>query len=245
MKKILLSTAIAASLVATSTAVFAAVPTTGTKAVSTSKVSVSTTVKDNSKGNIDYVKKTLFNADGSTAAVQEAWADPVTGNERLDYSEAVKGTNTLNRVEGCYVLDNGTKYIKATKDANGNLTGISMKVNNANSILRAEKQDYINEYKEGTRRAGWNDEGIVKTADRTELNKLSRTDRSNMPGEEGISYVENVYLDKSSGLPVKGDLNVVQNGKTSLLYTYVYEYNKVSDDGSLFSTQGINIEKMN
>jgi hypothetical protein len=194
---------------------------------------------------IYHAKKTLYNPDGSIALVEETWADPKTNDMRLDQIEPIKGTNTLQRTGGAYVLENGAKYIKVTVDDQGNLTGIFFNGSPLQFLntLVAEKQQYINEYKEGTRRAGWNDEGTEKDADGTELKKLSRTDNSTTPGDKEQSMtIENVYLDKDSGLPVKGDISVEKNGIPSLLYTYAFVFDHVSNDGNLFNTNGINLE---
>jgi len=193
---------------------------------------------------IFHAKKTLYNPDGSIALIEETWADPKTNDMRLDQIELIKGTNTLQRTGGAYVLENGAKYIKVTTDVQGNLTGTIINSDPLQFFytLVAEKQQYINEYKEGTRRAGWNDEGIKKDADGTELKKLSRTDNFTTPDNEQSMTIENVYLDKDSGLPVKGDISVEKNGITSLLYTYVFVFDNVSYDGNLFNTNGINLE---
>lgn len=213
-----------------------------------STTAVSTAVKNNSQSNIEYAKKTLYNADGNIASVIETWSNPATHDERSDFSELDNGSGSLTRFGGgAYVLNNGTQYIKYDKDSQGKLSGTSMEMSSSNSasIIVTGYQEYINEYKEGTRRAGWNNEGSVKTADGRELNKITRSDKSAMPGEEGKTYIENVYLDKNSGLPVKGDISVEQNGTITLLYTYIYEFKNVSDDGSLFDTKGINLKKLN
>lgn len=211
------------------------------------KSAVTATAGSLQPGNIEYAKKTLLNPDGSIAAVDETWADPATQAEKVSYSEPDKGTGELKFVAGAYTLENGTRYIKVIKDDQENLTGYEMNSSkhNLEDILKAAKQDYITEYQKGTRAAGWQDEGQVQSAEGKELHKLSRTDVSSMPGEEGAAYTENVYLDPSSGLPVKGDISVAQNGTAKLLYTYAYEYRNVSDDGSIFSTQGIRLKSMN
>ncbi|EGW36356.1 hypothetical protein [Desulfosporosinus sp. OT] len=210
------------------------------------KSPVTTSAGSLQPGNIEYAKKTLMNPDGSVAAVDETWADPATQAEKVSYSEPDKGTGELKFVAGAYTLENGSHYIKVTSDDQGNLTGYEIKSSKYNMAhaIKGTKQDYISTYQEGTRAAGWQDEGRIQTAEGKELNKLSRTDISFMPGKEGTAYTENVYLDPSSGLPVKGDISVAQNGAAKLLYTYSYEYRKVSDDGSIFSTQGISLEPM-
>lgn len=192
---------------------------------------------------IFHAKKTSYNPDGSIAFVEETWTDLKTHDKRIDLIEPAKGTNSLQRIGGAYVLENGAKYMKVTTDAQGNLTGNFFDGSplQFSNMLVCEKQEYINEYKEGTRRAGWTDEGTVKAADGTELKKLSRTDNSTMPSdEEQSTTIENIYLDKDSGLPVKGDISVEKNGSTSLQYTYEYVFDNVSNDGNLFNTNGIN-----
>lgn len=263
MKKILISAIVVAALATTLIYVFAAVDKTAadTQAANTAVVSTAFATADKTVANtqtaniavvstavqadIYFAKKTLFNPDGSIALVEETWADPETNDMRLDQIEPIKGTNTLQRTGGAYVLENGSKYIKITTDAQGNLMGDFFDGSplQFSNMLVCEKQEYINEYKEGTRRAGWNDEGTVKAADGTELKKLSRTDNSTMPSDKVQSMtIENVYLDKDSGLPVKGDISVEKNGVTSLLYTYVYVFDNVSNDGNLFNTNGINLK---
>lgn len=242
---VLTTTAIIAALAVVSTSALATTDKTAANAQGTGKTAAITTASNPQQGNIEYAKKTLFNPDGSIASVEETWADPTTHNEKI-VLEPVEGTSTLHQViYGGYVLENGTRYIKFEGDNQGSLTGYEMKSQKHNLayILTASKQDYINEYKEGTRRAGWNDKGLVQSADGKQLDKLSRTDASMMPGEEGTAYTENVYLDPSSGLPVKGDISVVKNGTSKLLYTYVYEYKNVSDNGTIFDTSGIKINK--
>lgn len=242
MKKVLITSVIVASILITSATVFAE-DTNGNNAQNFSTVKVSASVNNNHKSNIEYAKKTLFNPDGSIAAIDESWADPATNNERLDYSEPAKGTSDIVRIQSCFVLDNETRYIKASRTENGSFSGITFSGKNLGNILTAAKQDYINEYKDGTRRAGWSDKGIVKTKDGKDLEQLSRSDTSSIPGDEGKTFIENVYIDKDSGLPVKGYISVKKNGKTSLLYTYVFEFKNVADDGSLFNTEGIKLQE--
>jgi hypothetical protein len=244
---VLIATAIIATLAVASTSALAVMDKTAANAQGTGKTAAITTASNPQQGNIEYAKKTLFNPNGSTASVEETWADPATQAEKVNYSEPIKETGEINYVAGAYALENGARYIKVSRDSLGNLIGYEMKSSNHNlsDILTASKQDYINEYKEGTRRAGWNDKGLVQSADGKQLDKLSRTDdASMMPGEEGTAYTENVYLDPSSGLPVIGDISVVKNGTSKLLYTYVYEYKNVSDNGTIFDTSGIKINKM-
>ena len=219
---------------------FATTDNTAANTQTTNTAVVSTAVQ----ADITFAKKTLYNPDGSIATVIETSADPETHDQRLDYLEPIKGTDILQRTGGAYVLEKGATYIKVTTDTQGNLTGDFFNGSplQFSNMLVGEKQDYVNEYKEGTRRAGWNDEGIVKTADGTELEKLSRTDNSAMPSGEAQLITENVYLDKDSGLPVKGDISVKKDGGASLLYTYVYVLENVSNDGNIFNTNGINLK---
>ncbi|WP_248923903.1 hypothetical protein [Paenibacillus hamazuiensis] len=240
MKKVLIPAAIIGAMAISSATAFAAVNVTAGDNVQASSASiVSTTVQNDSKAIIEYTKKTLLNPDGSIAAVDETWADPVTHNKRLDYKEPVKGADSFHRVGGGYLLDNGKRYIKVGTDTDGNLVGGEIMLTDAGNVgLVAEKQEYIKEYQEGTRRPGWTDEGLVRTADGKELKKLSRTDKSEA---FNTTYMESVFLNES-GLPVQGEIYEEKNGKTDLLYTYFYEYKNVSDDGSLFDTNGIDIE---
>jgi hypothetical protein len=265
MKKILIIAIVVAALVFTLIYTFAAGKKTVSTAQTVNPVVVSTAFPTAEKtavytqtanaavistavqADIIFAKKTSYNPDGSIALVEETWVDPKTHDKRLDFIEPIKGTHTLQRTGGAYVLENGAKYVKVTTDAQGHLTGIIFNGSPSqfSDMLVSEKQEYINEYKEGTRRAGWNDEGIVKAADGTELKKLSRSDNSTMPSDNVQSTtIENVYLDKDSGLPVKGDISVKKNGVTSLLYTYVYVFDNVSNDGNLFNTNGINLRDM-
>ncbi|MFM1652140.1 hypothetical protein ACI7RC_08565 [Brevibacillus sp. B_LB10_24] len=241
MKKVLIPATIIATMAISSATAFAAANMTGGESVPiASAAAVSMTVQDDSKGTIEYAKKTLFNPDGSIAAVDETWADPVTHNKRIDYKEPVKGTDTLQRIGGCYLLDNGKRYIKIGIDTDSHLIGSEFTLKNPENIgLVAEKQDFIKEYREETRRAGWKDEGNVQTADGKKLKKLTRTDKSEA---FNAAYTESVLLDES-GLPVKGEIYQEKDGKTDLLYTYIYEYKNVSDDGSLFDTNGIDLRQ--
>ncbi|MEA4933013.1 MAG: hypothetical protein VB071_05415 [Lawsonibacter sp.] len=237
MKKILISIMIIATLAATSISAFAATDKTAAHAQTANTAAASSAVQED----VYSGKKTLYNPDGSIASVIETWDDSKTHDKRVDFLEPIKGTDTLQRTGGAYVLENGAKYIKVTADAQGKLTGsvFNGSPSQFSNMMVCEKQAYVNEYKEGTRRAGWKDKGTVKAADGTKLKKLSRTDNSTTPGEKTI---ENVYLDKNSGLPVKGDISMKKNGVTSLVYTYVYTFDNVSNDGSLFDTSGITLE---
>ncbi len=242
MKKIILISAmIVATLATASISAFATADKTTAHTQTANTAVVSTTIQ----ADVSFAKKTMYKPDGSIAYVEETWADSKTHDKRLDFFEPGKETNTLQSIGGAYVLENGAKYIKVITDAQGNLTGIIFNGSPSqfSDMLVCEKQEYVNEYKEGTRRAGWNDEGTVKAADGTELNKLSRTDNSPIPGDEGKSFIENIYLDKNSGLPVKGDISVEKNGVTLLVYTYTYVFDNVSNDGSLFDTNGMNLEE--
>ncbi|WP_088188570.1 hypothetical protein [Desulfosporosinus sp. FKA] len=240
MTTVLAATAIVATLAVTSTSVLAATAKTG-NIQPTGHIVASATTSNQQEGNIEYAKKTLYNPDGSIAAIDETWANPANHNEKVSYHDLAKKI-----VAGAYVLENGNDYIKFSEDAQGKLTGYEMKSQNHNltNSLTATKQDYINEYQQGTRRAGWKDEGLVQTAAGKSLHKLAREDKSTMPGEEGTVYSENVYLDPSSGLPVKGDISITKNGTTKLLYNYGYQFKNVSDNGTIFNTQGITIKKM-
>ncbi|NHN35256.1 hypothetical protein [Paenibacillus agricola] len=244
MKKVLLPTVFIASLVIASATALAAVDTTSNITQPASVAAVSAAVNNDHAGTIEYAKKTLFNPDGSVVAVNETWADAATRNQKSNYEEPVKGTDSMQRLGGAYVLDNGNTYIKVATDAQGNLVGYELTAKNpdqnwSNSLV-AEKQDYINEYKEGTRRVGWTDEGIVQTVDGQSLRKLSRTDKS---AAFSTTYTESVFLD-DSGLPVQGEIYEVVNGTANLLYTYVYEFKNVSNDGSLFDAKGIPLQEI-
>lgn len=243
MKKVFIPTAVFASLIVASATALAAVHTTGAASQPASSAAVSVAaVSSNSVGTVEYAKKTLYNPDGSLAAVNETWADSATHNQRSDYTEPAAGTESMQRVGGAYVLDNGHKYLKVSTNDQGNLIGFELTAKSADQnwsdLLVAEKQDYIDEYKEGTRRTGWTDAGIVKTADGQNLRKLSRTDKSDAFNK---TYMESVFLD-DNGLPVQGEINEVVNDKKNLLYTYVYEFKNVPNDGSLFDTKGIQLE---
>ncbi len=244
MKKIIITFTIVVWLAISSVTAYANASMTDNTSNLQSAGAVSTTVKNNGPLNIEYAKKTQYDADGSISLVIETWSNPATHDERLDYSELDKSTHSLTRTGGAYIVDNGTQYIKYEVDSQGVLSGTSMKLSSSKSasILVTEYQEYVNEFKEGTRRAGWNDAGTVKTVDGRLLNKITRSDKSAMPGEAGKTYIENAYLDKNSGLPMKGDISAEQNGAVTLLYTYIYEFKNVSADGSVFDIKGINLK---
>ncbi|MGB8451749.1 MAG: hypothetical protein WCD89_05385 [Anaerocolumna sp.] len=241
MKKKVIIIAVIAVLSATYNMSLAAVTPSGSIALANVSTKKAVAVKSTEQGSIEYAKKTTSNADGSIAYIDESWADPSTHNERLDDYESVKGD--MVRMQSCYVLDDESKYIKASRTDKGSLTGDCFLGKDLGDILIAEKQDYINEYKKETRIKSWKEKGNVKTKDGRKLIKLSRAEKSTIPGDEGKTFIDTIYIDKDSGLPVKGNLHVKKNGKTSLLYTYVFEFKNVVDDGSIFDTKDIILKK--
>lgn len=246
MKKVLIPTAVFASLAIVSATAFAAVNSTGNMNQPVTPVVSVAANTGSSVGTVEYAKKTLYNPDGSLAAVDETWADPATHNQRSNYKEAVKGTDSLKSVAGTYILDNANRFLKVSTNDEGSLVGFELKATTAeqnqnwSSLLVAEKEDYINEYKEGTRSEGWTDAGSVKAADGQPLRKLTRTDKSETFNR---TFTENVLLNEN-GLPVQGEIYEIVNNKTSLLYSYDFTFQDVPYEDSLFDVSGIQIQAM-
>lgn len=138
MKKAFIPTAVFASLILASATALAAVHTTGdiSEPASLTAANVSAAaVTSNTAGTVEYARKTLYNPDGSLAAIDETWADVVTHNQRSDYTEPAAGTDSMQRVGGAYVLDNGHKYLKVATNDQGNLVGYELTAKSAEKQL--------------------------------------------------------------------------------------------------------------
>lgn len=252
MRKILITTAILASLVITSTAAFAAANTAGNAAQSANKPNVSTAVKGNNEGTVEYLKQTMLNSDGSTSLVSETWVNTITQERREDFRcKDVDGTDTFT---SHYLKENGTKWIDISRDAQGNavsgtyvtVTEEGVKAYNdfsARYSFSAVKARYTG--------PEWKDEGTVQSADGKTIKKLSqRITRKVGPKlnsanpDKVINSIQYVYIDVDTGLPVKSEFYTEQDSTMKLQSSQIFEYKYVSDDENLFETGEVDLKEL-
>ncbi len=253
MRKILLTTAILASLVITSSAAFASVNTADYAAQSANRSTVPTAVKNNNEGTIEYVKQTMLNSDGSISLVSEIWVNTITQERREDFRcKDVDGTDAFT---SHYLKENGTKWIDISRDAQGNAV---------NGTYVTVTEEGVKAYNDFTARYSfsavkarytgpeWKDEGIVQSADGKTLKKLSqRITRKAGPKlnsanpDKEINSIQYVYIDVDTGFPVKSEFYTEQDGTMKLQSSQIFEYKYVSNDGSLFETGEVDLKELN
>lgn len=253
MRKILLTTAILASLVITSSAAFASVNTADYAAQSANRSTVLTAVKNNNEGTVEYVKQTMLNSDGSISLVSETWVNTITQERREDFRcKDVDGTDAFT---SHYLKENGTKWIDISRDAQGNavsgtyvtVTEEGVKAYNdftARYSFSAVKARYTGHE--------WKEEGAVQSADGKTLKKLSQGItrkagpklNSANPDKE-INSIQYVYIDVDTGFPVKSEFYTEQDGTMKLQSSQIFEYKYVSNDGSLFETGEVDLKELN
>jgi hypothetical protein len=122
MKKVLITTIMAATLLTTSIGVFAAANTITNKdanpKITTKTAMLSDITKDpsNTTGKIEYSRSVYIRADGSEGMTFETWTDPKTFSSRADNIIKIDGKVEDNN--STYSKDKGRSIIMLHKDEN-------------------------------------------------------------------------------------------------------------------------------
>ena len=208
------------------------------------------------KGNIEYSKTTFRSQKNGSTSIEETWLNPNTFDFRDDINnvgvnesdlkidaaslakmkktqaqaqaDVVKYSSTYN--EGKHVVNiirddiwnavKGNEYEVTQKEADSEIQDIQK-----NRTFAAIKASYADS-------SVWKDAGTETTADGKKLKKISS---GNINGDE----MHLLYLNKD-GLRVKTELYV----KGKLVGVGTTEYKLIKDDGKIFETSGIKLEKL-
>ncbi|WP_411681303.1 hypothetical protein [Clostridium thailandense] len=227
---------------------------TGTK----QQVTNNTAAKANQEeGSIEYSKMTYSTDNGSSKSITETWLNPKTFDLREDINnfgvaeseskvektgdpkkdakiEATKNrpkyTSTYTEDMGKHIVNiirddkgnavNGNEYDVAQENAKSDVQGIQK-----NRTFAAIKASYADP-------SVWKDAGTETTSDGKKFKKVQSGD---MNGEE----MHLLYLNED-GLPVKSEVYV--NGK--LFGVATTEYKSLKDDGKIFDTSGVKLQKL-
>lgn len=222
------------------------------------QVQNNTATKGNQEeGSIEYSKMTYSTDNGSSKSITETWLDTKTFDLREDINnfgvaeseskvektgdpkkdakiEATKNrpkyTSTYTEDIGKHIVNiirddkgnavNGNEYDVAQENAKSDVQGIQK-----NRTFAAIKALYADP-------SVWKDAGTETTSDGKKLKKVQSGD---MNGEE----MHLLYLNED-GLPVKSEVYV--NGK--LFGVATTEYKLLQDDGKIFDTSGVKLQKI-
>lgn len=261
MKKLIIPLTIVTSLALTATAVLAAdtvtgemkpVPYVGANYVNGgNQHPVETTADNIIRGNqsaneenqgIEYTKASYI-ADGKVYAVVEDWVNLGTQDKRRDMM-AKEDNGTIHPISQ-YLKDNGTKWEEVSRDNSGKaLSGKYMELSKEET-MRVDSWGSFADAKAEFAKAGWQNEGVVESADGQKLIKLygqGMLEDDRQPAGSKVVMSEYAYIDQNTGLPVKVESYAEVDGVKTLQYTVVYEHKYVNDE-SLLDTTGIDLQK--
>lgn len=260
MKKILITTAVAAALLTTSMGVYAASNSVKNTNAAPKSVSTTATVSDlakdisNSQGRIEYTKTATLRADGSEGVIFESWVDPKTHDSRTD--NIIKNSPSgANCYTSSYSIDGGRRIVTIQRDASDKaLSGNYEDVNQAGADYNNSLYSKYNSFeaiKAQYASSDWKSEGTVKTQDGKTVEKLSKglTLANKVSSKAGNSITkvngqEIAYIDKTTELPVKTELYKEVNGSMTLEDTQTYEFKYIDNAGNLFDTSGVNLKEL-
>lgn len=208
--------------------------------------------KEATKGSLEYSKTTFRSEKDGSTSIEETWLNPNTFDFRDDINkfgvnendlkidaaslakmkktqaDVVKYSSTYN--EGKHVVNiirddkgnavRGNEYEVTQKEADSEIQDIQKY-----RAFAAIKASYTNP-------SAWKDAGTTTAADGTKLKKISSGD---INGDE----MHLLYLNED-GLPVKTEL--YSNGKLTGVGTT--EYKLIQDDGKIFDTSAVKLEKL-
>ena len=210
------------------------------------------------KGIIEYSKETFRSEKNGSTSIEETWLNPntldfrddinrfgvidsgkeieKTGNSKKDgliargKSENIKYTST-------YSEDSGKHVVNITRDVKGNAIGgneYEVPQKGADSDIQdiQKYRSFAGIKASYADPSGWKDAGTETTADGKKLKKISSGD---INGEE----MHLLYLNED-GLRVKTEL--YEKGKLTGVGTT--EYKLIQDDGKIFDTTGVKLDKL-
>lgn len=204
------------------------------------------------KGSIEYSKMTFRSEKDGSTSIDETWLNPNTFDFREDINNVgvidsgketdaqiakTKKTTEDPKYTSTYNEDSGKQVVNIIRDDKGNAVSgneYQVKQEEANSEIQdiqknrafaAIKAFYANP-------SAWKDAGTTTTSDGKKLKKISSGD---INGEE----MHLLYLNED-GLPVKTELY----SKGKLIGVGTTEYKLIQDDGKIFDTTGVKLEKL-
>jgi hypothetical protein len=265
MKKTILGAAVIA-VVATSISTYAATDFQRNASRKGTQVAVEGSkeqVQNNTVGNIEYSKTTFRSEENGSTSVNETWLNPKTFDFREDINRfgevaSVKEVPETNSSEKDDAMAKKEALIARTENPKYTSTYQENVGKHIVNIIRDEKGNAVNgnEYEVAEENANtdvqdiqknrtfagiiasytnpsvWKDAGTETTSDGQKLKKVSSGD---INGEE----MHLLYLNED-GLPVKVELYL--NGK--LVGVGTTEYKLIQDDGKIFDTSGVKLEKL-
>ncbi len=249
MKKILITTAIAATLLTTSMGVYAASNTNknaDAKPQIVYKANVPAISSDlsNSKGFIECTKITRADTiSKDTTSVSMSSNNPINFDSRTHHIN--KANEELGNYVSEYTKDSGKSLVLLERDANGKPIGSEIQTVNEkaakynNSLF--SKETSFSAMKANYASNKFTADGTIKTQDGKTLKKVSRTLKGFIKGSAETNLKETAYIDEVTGLPTKIELYQEIDGKMNLVNTQVYEFKYVPADAAedIFDTNGV------
>lgn len=245
MKKILITTA-AIAVIATSFTTYA-VSNSSTPVILNQPSQIETVVeeKDPAAGDkenvgiIEYTKTSFEFKESGETIVTEFWLDPVT-LEGKTHEIVTSVDNSIEKNFTAYTKDGAKNYINILRDQNGKAVG-GRKFCYSDERAQ-ENAENLKKYDVFSGRQAmyqdmtfWKDKGTITTEGKT-LKKL-------LCGDEKNGNITIVYVDESTGFPVKEEAFV--NGKP--FSTMNYEFKYVDKDDKLFDAsmeEGIDLNSL-
>lgn len=258
MKKVLITAAVAATILTTSIGVYAASNATlGTKisnatVSSKNQLDIAKDISNNHKY-IEYTKTTSIRADGSQGMIFEQWDDPKTFDSRIDNILKIDGKVDYT---SSYSKDSGKTMVILHRDetgkaVSGKIEAVNQKGADYNNSLLSKRS--FAAIKAQYKSDEWTVDGTDKTSDGKTLEKVSKTYK-NIEKKGNVKLSTNnastttmkevAYLDLSTGLPTKTELYQEVNGKMNLIDTKVYEFKYIDTAGNIFDTNGVNLKQL-
>jgi|GEM_PF-2647971 hypothetical protein len=195
------------------------------------------------QGEVQYSKDTYSRADGSQNFTMERWYNPKTKDMRSDLKEYT-ADHKLIRYQSTYYVIGGSDLTTIQRDQDGKPVSGTILTRTDQSVI-FQKYDTMsfdfNSTKEWFRGGNWSSVGTETTADGKTLNKVMESYQSYIDDNTQANMQLIEFLDKSTGFPVKEELYEDSTGQYKLFSSDIMEYKYVSDDGSLFKTDGVTL----
>ncbi|MBB6734663.1 hypothetical protein [Cohnella zeiphila] len=200
---------------------------------------------DKAQGTIEYSKDTYSRTDGSQNFTLENWYDPQTKNFRTDVKD-YSADHQLLDYRSTYFL-NGSDMVVIQRNSNGDpISGKWVKrTDDSHTFDILEKKTLgFSGVKQNYKADYWTSVGTGQTPDGKTLNKLMNSYQSYIDDNTLANMQNIVYVDRQTGLPAKEELYEDSTGTFKLFSSDTEEYQYVSDDGSIFSTDGVTLESV-
>ena len=248
-RKKMAGTVLASALVIGSLGTITAFAANGSDAIPKNTVMTASAPTDASiapqdaQGTVEYGKDTYARTDGSQNFTMEHWFNPQTKDLRTDLAE-YSSDHQLLRYQSTYYVNGGNDMVVIQRDQNGApVSGKTLKRTDDSKsfdIIKQKNPGFDSE-KENYKAAYWTSVGTERTSDGKTLNKLMNSYQSyiNDDTQANMQYI--AYVDQASGFPVKEELYEDSTGTFKLFSTDTEEFRYVSDDGSIFATDGVTL----